>query len=90
MKFFYRGGGGHGGGAVNDPAAAAAAAGGGASASPPPPEIQYVGREVSATTAGGSYRNHVNEQRDLIERALAPVGEEHRLHNNIRDKEISN
>jgi hypothetical protein len=37
-----------------------------------------VGREVSATTAGGSYRNHANEQRDLIERALAPVGEEHR------------
>ena len=78
MKFFYRGGGGHGDGAVNDPAAAAAAAAAAASASPPLPAIQYVGREVSATTAGGSYRNHANEQRDLIERALAPVGEEHR------------
>ena len=34
------------------------------------PVIRYVGREVSATTAGGSFREHVKEQRDIIERAL--------------------
>ena len=34
------------------------------------PEITYVGRPVSATTAGGSFRDHVKEQRDLVRRAL--------------------
>ena len=35
-----------------------------------PAVLQYVGRPVSATTAGGSFSEHVKEQRDLIERAL--------------------
>ena len=35
------------------------------------PLLKYIGRPVSATTAGGSFRLHGNEQRDLIERALA-------------------
>jgi 2-oxoglutarate dehydrogenase E1 component len=35
-----------------------------------PPAMKYVGRDVSATTAGGSFREHVKEQRDVIERAL--------------------
>ena len=34
------------------------------------PLLKYIGRPVSATTAGGSFRLHGNEQRDLIERAL--------------------
>ena len=34
------------------------------------PEIKYIGRPVSATTAGGSFRDHVKEQRDLVRRAL--------------------
>jgi 2-oxoglutarate dehydrogenase E1 component len=36
----------------------------------PPPEISYVGRPVSATTAGGSFRDHVKEQREVVRRAL--------------------
>jgi len=35
------------------------------------PLLKYIGRPVSATTAGGSFRLHGNEQRDLIERALS-------------------
>lgn len=34
------------------------------------PKLEYFGRPVSATTAGGSFREHIDEQRDIIERAL--------------------
>ena len=35
-----------------------------------PPTIAFLGRPVSATTAGGSFRDHAREQQDLIRRAL--------------------
>ena len=35
----------------------------------PAPEIAY-GNPASASTAGGSFRDHVKEQRDLVQRAL--------------------
>ena len=36
----------------------------------PAPEIAYLGRPASASTAGGSFRDHVKEQHDVVQRAV--------------------